>query len=403
MPIITIQFIKDIVANDEQKRELMEKMTDTFVSVVGDVVRPYTYCLIQETRAAGVVHRRQADARPSHISSALRPSPPRQGQRDHGRRDRGRGGREDSGSPEAIRPPRTSGASRDGSYGGAVRSLSWANMTAARNLVTGRTRHDRWGAYVHRRRAEGDGRHPSLVRRGVDQGQRRGCRRVDPSQLQGPWCRRPGRRTRHRGPQGVDPAWRTGFPDAVQRVDDIFAVGDKVCVRLTWVGTHSGEFMGVPPTGKAVSVGTIGIDRVVDGKVVEGWGELDMLGLMTTIGVSCPRRRPEAVSGPETRLGAPHRAARIGSHVHRGRCAMSVEESKALYRHFVEEVINNGKFDEIPGLYTEDYVDHSAPPGAPAGSRRRPGRTSRCSARRSPMSTSSSTTWSARTTWSPPG
>ena len=49
MPIITIQFIKDIVANDEQKRELMEKMTDTFVSVVGDVVRPYTYCLIQET------------------------------------------------------------------------------------------------------------------------------------------------------------------------------------------------------------------------------------------------------------------------------------------------------------------------------------------------------------------
>jgi predicted ester cyclase len=78
--------------------------------------------------------------------------------------------------------------------------------------------------------------------------------------------------------------WRTGFPDAVQRVDDIFAVGDKVCVRLTWEGTHLGEFMGVPPSGKKVSVGTIGIDRVVDGKVVEGWGELDMLGLMTTIG-----------------------------------------------------------------------------------------------------------------------
>lgn len=78
--------------------------------------------------------------------------------------------------------------------------------------------------------------------------------------------------------------WRTGFPDAVQRVDDIFAVGDKVCVRLTWEGTHLGEFMGVPPSGKRVSVGTIGIDRVVDGKVVEGWGELDMLGLLTTIG-----------------------------------------------------------------------------------------------------------------------
>jgi predicted ester cyclase len=79
-------------------------------------------------------------------------------------------------------------------------------------------------------------------------------------------------------------AWRTGFPDAVQRVDEIFAVGGTVCVRLTWEGTHLGEFLGVPPSGQKVSVGTIGIDRVVDGKVVEGFGELDMLGLMTTIG-----------------------------------------------------------------------------------------------------------------------
>jgi predicted ester cyclase len=79
-------------------------------------------------------------------------------------------------------------------------------------------------------------------------------------------------------------AWRTGFPDGVQRVDDIFAVGDRVCVRLTWEGTHLGEFLGVPPSGRKVSVGTIGIDRVVDGKVVEGFGELDMYGLLTTIG-----------------------------------------------------------------------------------------------------------------------
>ena len=135
--------------------------------------------------------------------------------------------------------------------------------------------------------------------------------------------------------------------------------------------------MGVPATGKTVSVGTIGIDRVVDGKVVEGWGELDMLGLMTTIGGVVPAtpRPPEADPGlrrASARLTG-QATDRIDT-VHRGRCAMSVEESKALYRHFVEEVINNGKFDEIPGLYTEDYVDHSAPPGAPAGSRWRPGR-----------------------------
>jgi 4-oxalocrotonate tautomerase len=50
MPIITIQVVQGVVlTSPEQKRELMKKMTDTFISVVGDVARPYTYCLIQET------------------------------------------------------------------------------------------------------------------------------------------------------------------------------------------------------------------------------------------------------------------------------------------------------------------------------------------------------------------
>jgi len=50
MPIITIQAIEGVVlTNPEQKRELLQKMTDTFISVVGEVARPYTYCIIQET------------------------------------------------------------------------------------------------------------------------------------------------------------------------------------------------------------------------------------------------------------------------------------------------------------------------------------------------------------------
>lgn len=50
MPIITIQAIEGVVlTSPEQKRELLKKMTDTFISVVGEVARPYTYCLIQET------------------------------------------------------------------------------------------------------------------------------------------------------------------------------------------------------------------------------------------------------------------------------------------------------------------------------------------------------------------
>jgi len=50
MPIITVQTIKGVVlTSDEQKRELLKKMTDAFISVVGELARPYTYCLIQET------------------------------------------------------------------------------------------------------------------------------------------------------------------------------------------------------------------------------------------------------------------------------------------------------------------------------------------------------------------
>jgi 4-oxalocrotonate tautomerase len=48
VPIIRIEFIKDVVANDAQKLELIQKMTDTFISVVGEVARPYVYCIIQE-------------------------------------------------------------------------------------------------------------------------------------------------------------------------------------------------------------------------------------------------------------------------------------------------------------------------------------------------------------------
>lgn len=48
MPIISIKFIQDVVATPEQKKELVTRMTDTFVSVLGDVVRPFTYCLVEE-------------------------------------------------------------------------------------------------------------------------------------------------------------------------------------------------------------------------------------------------------------------------------------------------------------------------------------------------------------------
>jgi 4-oxalocrotonate tautomerase family enzyme len=49
MPIITVQFIKDVVATPEQKKQLIIALTDKFVEILGDVVRPFVYCIIQET------------------------------------------------------------------------------------------------------------------------------------------------------------------------------------------------------------------------------------------------------------------------------------------------------------------------------------------------------------------
>lgn len=79
--------------------------------------------------------------------------------------------------------------------------------------------------------------------------------------------------------------WRDAFPDGRMIVHDVIAEGDRVVARMTWEGTHRGDFYGIPPTGRRVSVTSIGIDRVENGKIVEGWGELDMLGMMRQLGV----------------------------------------------------------------------------------------------------------------------
>jgi len=90
------------------------------------------------------------------------------------------------------------------------------------------------------------------------------------------------------GPDGVKQivaAWRTGFPDGRMVIDDLIGEADKVVIRMTWRGTHQGDFYGIAPTNRQVSVTSIGIDRVVNGKIVEGWGEVDMLGMYQQLGV----------------------------------------------------------------------------------------------------------------------
>jgi len=78
--------------------------------------------------------------------------------------------------------------------------------------------------------------------------------------------------------------FRTGFPDAHVTFEEELADGDKVIHRGYFTGTHQGDFQGIPPTGKQIKVKTIDIWRVVNGKMVENWVQMDMLGLMQQIG-----------------------------------------------------------------------------------------------------------------------
>jgi steroid delta-isomerase-like uncharacterized protein len=79
--------------------------------------------------------------------------------------------------------------------------------------------------------------------------------------------------------------YRTAFPDLHMTVEDQIAEGDKVVNRWTSRGTHQGDLMGIPPTGKQVTLTGTYVARIVGGKIIEEWGNFDALGMMQQLGV----------------------------------------------------------------------------------------------------------------------
>jgi steroid delta-isomerase-like uncharacterized protein len=77
---------------------------------------------------------------------------------------------------------------------------------------------------------------------------------------------------------------RTAFPDLDARIDDILVEGDEIAVRATIRGTHEGEFMGIPGTGKKVEVANYDFVRIENDQAVEHWGTIDSAALMEQIG-----------------------------------------------------------------------------------------------------------------------
>jgi steroid delta-isomerase-like uncharacterized protein len=89
------------------------------------------------------------------------------------------------------------------------------------------------------------------------------------------------------GPEGqkaVADGFRTGFPDIAMTIDFTVAEDDKVVARWTIRGTHTADWLGIPPTGRSVAFSGVNIFRLADGRVVEIWNYRDDLGLMQQLG-----------------------------------------------------------------------------------------------------------------------
>ena len=89
------------------------------------------------------------------------------------------------------------------------------------------------------------------------------------------------------GPEGTKQMigmMHTAFPDFKATINELIAEGDLVAIRMTWTGTHKGEFMGMPATGKGFSIGIFDIIRMADGKCTEHWGLMDTAAMMQQLG-----------------------------------------------------------------------------------------------------------------------
>jgi len=302
MPIITVQFIKDVVATPEQKRELIVELTNTFVGILGDVVRPFVYCIIQETpqqewgiagvpmpdlvyltsdQHAGVIDRSNTLMRGAiaQMQAAAQTSP-----------------------EHADAVWRGTAAPTNGADG------EWQYWQRWFDELWNKKNYDIVYEYVD----------PNFTAHGA------GGQDIK----MGP-----------EGPKDMVKAWHAAMPDGHMTIDDIVTEGDLSTIRMTWRGTHTGQFYNVPASGNKIEVTSIGIDRVVNGKITEGWGELNMLGMMQQMGaIPAPGAAP---ADPEAAL---------------------IKRNRAIIDRFYDAV-NTRKLDVFYEIVHPNFVNHGGATG----------------------------------------
>ena len=236
MPIITVQFIKDVVATPEQKEQLIIRLTDTFVDILGDVVRPFVYCIIQETPQAewGIAGVPMPDL--AYLT----------GEKHAGVINR---------SNELMRGAiaQMQGAQPASNGAMSAKEKEWAYWQRWFDELWNKKNYDIVYEYVD----------DNFTAHGA------GGQQIK----MGP-----------AGPRDMVKAWHAAMPDGKMTIDDVITEGELSTIRMTWEATHTGAFGDIPASGKRIKVTSTGIDRVVNGKITEGWGELDMLGMLTQMG-----------------------------------------------------------------------------------------------------------------------
>ena len=102
---------------------------------------------------------------------------------------------------------------------------------------------------------------------------------------------------------GPGPYLRTAFPDRVDVIEQVIAEGDTVGMRFRVTGTHRANFFGIPATGRKIDIYEIGILRIIDGRITEGWFMADEAGLLKQLGAKLPPRKDGKIIVPPVTNG----------------------------------------------------------------------------------------------------
>jgi steroid delta-isomerase-like uncharacterized protein len=135
----------------------------------------------------------------------------------------------------------------------------------------------------------------------------------------------------------------TALPDVHFTIEDIVAEDDMVAIRATYTGTNTGPLMTIPATGAPITSRTMVIYRFVDGKIQEGWIQVDALGMLVQLGLIPPMGPPNYSWGPPSSVtGDPG----------------TREENKAIASRDPAEVWNQADFDVIDEITAEGYIGY---------------------------------------------